>query len=124
MVSLGVRFVVEAYGSHDAYDEEVSDDRHHGRTCRGGKSQRAHLLGGSCKEGDTGIFGKSAFWISGDADVGDLRDKSSGEIDELEYLTRLSGIGNQEHDVIGTDYTEISMLSLTGMKEEGRCPCR
>jgi len=120
VVALGIVGRGEADAIHRAHDEHIADDGHHRRRCGWRQPQGADLTRRTGGQTEGGPSGQLALRVRSDEDKRDVGYESAGQVDQLDELERLAGVGDEQQQVVPSDDAEVAMLRLAGVQEESR----
>ena len=123
MMAEGVVVIGEADALHHAHHEQVTQYRHHRSAGGGGEPEGADLLRVTCGEADIDLPREGAIGVTRDQDEGQGGIHPAGEGNELQHLTGLTRVADQQHHIAGADHPEVTMLRLARVQEVGRCTC-
>lgn len=104
---------------HGADHEYVADDGHGRGGGGGGEAEGAHFGGAPGGEGDGCQLGQRAVGVAGDDDEGDTGVEAAHEAHELHDFAGLAGVGDEQHDVVGLEHTQVAVLGFGGMEVDG-----
>ncbi len=121
MMPLGVVGGGEVDLFHQQHHQGIADDGHHGGGGGGGEAQGTHLGGMAGVNNNLCHAGKETFRIAGEDDQGQVTVQSAGQFHQLDDLSGLARIGDQQQYIVGLDHPQVAVLCLAGMQENGRC---
>lgn len=123
VVTEGVVVASEAYFVHDVDDEDIADDGHHRGGGGGRQPEGADFRGTSGEQDHVGGMGKGAVGVAGNDNERKISVEIARKTNQVDDFGGLSGIGDEEHHVVGTEDAEVAVLGFGRVKEDGGSAC-